>query len=368
MPQKSSRDTNPLLLPTKSPRWAFKQIRLCHPEFACSCWWEIRFMGKQKLIGSITGYWDGALQPKSWKAFQSGAILRLARCLACSQMEMEVGMGLKKSAWELFETCHSRARLRREQVALACFLNWGLTCTTLFPQHWNLLKVTLARLSFCHDRLDQMISEVPPTWDSVIRQLSSSPIYRNHFGNPITSSCLRVSTTTNSSEGIKKQQPQTFFILQPLSTHQYQNALQTLSYLSQMSPWGPRGSHYYWSTLPCSEGWRSRPEAAPHDAWTPQDLLSPCRTPLTPCPWYRRQGRRGYNWHHVCMGLAVLESTQGTKYLWKNEIILKKKLKIAFSFPAQERGLCNSITKCTYVVRHRLNIASNYENMNNCSA
>lgn len=61
----------------------------------------------------------------------------------------------------------------------------------------------------------------------------------------------------------------------------------------------------------------------------------------------------------------MLESTHGTKYIWKNEIIKKK---IAFSFPAQERGPCSSITQCTYVVRHSLNIASTYENMNNCGA
>lgn len=106
--------------------------------------------------------------------------------------------------------CHSRARWHREKVTLACFLNWWLTCTMLFPQHWNLLKVTLARLSFCHERLDQMILEVLPTWDSMIQQSSLHPSIEI-IGNPISSFCLGVYTTTNSSKGKENPIPNIFY-------------------------------------------------------------------------------------------------------------------------------------------------------------
>lgn len=66
---------------------------------ARSCWSEIRLVSKQKLIRSIAGYWDGAVQSKKLKAFQIGQFWSLQGVLACFQVETEMGMWLKISAW-----------------------------------------------------------------------------------------------------------------------------------------------------------------------------------------------------------------------------------------------------------------------------
>lgn len=124
--------------------------------------------------------------------------------LACFQVETEMGMYLKISAWSAVG-----------DVLFESTTEWRKDHLSLFS---GLVAEKVALLSLC-----------PPI--EITR-------------NPITGSCLGFPPLPTAGK-----EKTTIFILQPLSTHRYQNYLQTASHWVQTSPRSPGGCRYYWEHL-----------------------------------------------------------------------------------------------------------------------